>query len=219
MSSGSLREMSQARFSETLPSLRKYTRKRQLLAKNGYYLEIFPNGEVGCTRDGSSPNSVLEFLSVGPDLIAIGGHAADKYLAVDNQGKIFTSNSERKECVFRELTGKNFYTLIRTCHSDIHGHGWYLSINNRGRVATKTCTYSDHPQLHFIVKVIKENQENNGKSESTRNSTPVWRRQSMEDFELIDFNSFTPSPMSGVSQRSSQSEDESSGSVENYTSC
>jgi len=35
----------------------------------------------------------LQFLSIGPDLIAIWGLKAKKYLAVDNKGKIFATVS------------------------------------------------------------------------------------------------------------------------------
>lgn len=35
--------------------------------------------------------AVLQFLSIGPDLIAIWGLKAKKYLAVDNKGKIFAT--------------------------------------------------------------------------------------------------------------------------------
>ena len=35
------------------PSLQKYTRKRQLFAKNGFYLAINSTGEVTGTSDGS----------------------------------------------------------------------------------------------------------------------------------------------------------------------
>ena len=36
-------------------------------------------------------SAVLQFLSVGPDLIAVWGLEAKKYLAVDSEGKIFTT--------------------------------------------------------------------------------------------------------------------------------
>ena len=55
------------------------------------------------SRKGSLPASestvflflaaVLQFLSVGPDLVAIWGLKAKKYLAVDNKGRIFSSVS------------------------------------------------------------------------------------------------------------------------------
>ena len=35
----------------------------------------------------------MQFLSIGPDLIAIWGLKAKKYLAVDNKGKIFATVS------------------------------------------------------------------------------------------------------------------------------
>jgi len=38
-----------------------------------------------------SPSAVLQFLSVGPDLVAIWGLKAKKYLAVDSKGKIFAT--------------------------------------------------------------------------------------------------------------------------------
>ena len=40
--------------------------------------------------------AVLQFLSIGPDLIAIWGLKAKKYLAVDNKGKIFATVSQVK---------------------------------------------------------------------------------------------------------------------------
>ena len=42
----------------------------------------------------SFPLAVLQFLSIGPDLIAIWGLKAKKYLAVDNKGKIFATVSQ-----------------------------------------------------------------------------------------------------------------------------
>ena len=44
----------------------------------------------------SFPLAVLQFLSIGPDLIAIWGLKAKKYLAVDNKGKIFATVSQVK---------------------------------------------------------------------------------------------------------------------------
>lgn len=80
---------------------------------------------------------------------------------------------ERKECVFREFIGRNFFSLLRTCYADSHGHGWYLSINHLGRIRTEKVPYSDEPQLHLIIKVIADTEDN--KPDKKQDSDEVWQ--------------------------------------------
>lgn len=224
-------------------SLQKYTRKRQLYAKNGFYLAINSTGEVTGTSDESCLYGVLQFLSVGPDLIAIWGLRAKKYLAVDNKGKIFATDAEKKECVFREFFGKNFYNIFRTCHSDTDGKGWYLSMDEHGKVSAEKVAYSDEPRLHFLVKTIKDGKdedEGNGCASNTKKSNSNTRddKKTKKDFGLpssevvwimqhpyqyresmSDFMSSTPSPRSSSCiSGSSASTGEWTGSGDNSTS-
>lgn len=84
---------------------------------------------------------------------------------------LFLKEAERKECVFREFFGKNFYNIFRTCHSDTDGKGWYLSVDENGKVSAEKVSYSDEPRLHFIVKTLKDHELEDGeKSETTSNS-------------------------------------------------
>lgn len=227
----------------TFSSLQKYTRKRQLYAKNGFYLSINPTGEVAGTSDESCLYAVLHFLSVGPDLVAIWGLKAKKYLAVDNKGRIFSSEAERKECVFREFFGKNFFNIFRTCHSDTDGKGWYLSIDGCGKVSAEKVPYSDEPRLHFIVKTIKTCKDDGNKTGGASNndgslgngrgdkktaknfglssSEVVWIMYPYQQLEgnLSDTLSSTPSPPSSScgNSRSSASTGEWTGSGDNST--
>lgn len=132
--------------------------------------------------------------------------------------------SEKKQCVFREFFGKNFFSLFRTCHSDKEGKSWYLAIDEHGGVNTKKVSYSDDPHLHFIVRVLKSDQEEMASDEHMStlhslesantepvwvrhtkvtldrpNSAPVWVRQADERDDGI--SCYTPSPpsSSGVS--------------------
>ncbi|CAH3174110.1 unnamed protein product [Porites evermanni] len=231
--------MAGSKSSLAFPSLQKYTRKRQLFAKNGFYLAINSTGEVTGTSDGSCLYAVLQFLSVGPDLIAIWGLEAKKYLAVDSEGKIFTTDAERKECVFREFFGKNFYNIFRTCHSDTDGKGWYLSIDEHGKVSAVKVAYSDEPRLHFIVKTVtdcKDADKGNKRTSNTTNNSSHTRqdKKTRKDFGLpssevvwimypcqlddgvSDFVSSTPSPpSSSCVSGSSASTGEWTGSGDN----
>lgn len=182
--------MAGPKSSLTFSSLQKYTRKRQLYAKNGFYIAINATGEVTGTSDESCLNAVLQFLSIGPDLIAIWGLKAKKYLAVDNKGKIFATEAERKECVFREFFGKNFYNIFRTCHSDADGKGWYLSVDENGRITAEKVSYSDEPRLHFIVKTLKDQEENEVQEKDpadtlkSQNSNKRCDKKTAKDFGL-----------------------------------
>lgn len=227
----------------TFSSLQKYTRKRQMYAKNGFYLAINSTGEVTGTSDESCLYAVLQFLSVGPDLVAIWGLKAKKYLAVDSKGKIFATEAERKECVFREFFGKNFFNLFRTCHSDTDGKGWYLSMGEHGKVSAEKVAYSDEPRLHFIVKTIKNSKDKaKGKDDYTSNtencsrdarcdaktrkdfglpsSEVVWIMHPYHfDGSMSDIMSSTPSPPSSSRiSGSSASTGEWTGSGDNSTS-
>lgn len=235
--------MAGPKSSLTFSSLQKYTRRRQLFARNGFYLAISSTGEVTGTSDESCLYAVLQFLSIGPDLIAIWGLQAKKYLAVDNKGKIFATDAERKECVFREFFGKNFYNIFRTCHSDTDGKGWYLSVDENGKVSAEKVSYSDEPRLHFIVKTLKDHEVDDGeKSETTSNmlnennkrrdkktkkdfglppSEVVWILQDSFNCDgcMSDIISSTPSPpSSSCISGSSASTGEWTGSGDNSTS-
>lgn len=193
------------------------------------------------TSDESCLNAVLQFLSIGPDLIAIWGLKAKKYLAVDNKGKIFATEAERKECVFREFFGKNFYNIFRTCHSDADGKGWYLSVDENGRVGAEKVSYSDEPRLHFIVKTLKDQKSDKAESKTTSktlsnnkrrdkkttkdfglpSSEVVWIMQQPYQYDgsMSDVMSSTPSPpSSSCISGSSASTGEWTGSGEYSTS-
>ncbi|XP_031553582.1 uncharacterized protein LOC116290640 [Actinia tenebrosa] len=199
--------------SKTQPSLHKYMRRRKLLSKSGFYLEIKGSGEVSCTRDESSVYSSLLFLSIGPNFVAIVGEEARRYLAIDEHGKVFTTMTERKECVFREFLGRNFFSLFRTCHSDSKGRGWYLSLDDLGKIRTEKVSYSNEPQLHFLVKVV--NEKHHGKLYQTRErrarapmrhveDEPVWvRRSACESSHRSRSRSSSPGSKSGRSSSAS----------------
>lgn len=235
--------MAGPKSSLTFSSLQKYTRRRQLFAKNGFYLAISSTGEVTGTNDESCLYAVLQFLSIGPDLIAIWGLKAKKYLAVDNKGKIFATEAERKECVFREFFGKNFYNIFRTCHSDTDGKGWYLSVDENGKVSAEKVSYSDEPRLHFIVKTLKDHEVDDGERSETISNTlnennkrrdkktkkdfglpsseVVWILQDPFNCDgcMSDIMSSTPSPpSSSCISGSSASTGEWTGSGDNSTS-
>lgn len=84
---------------------------------------------------------------------------------------LFLKEAERKECVFREFFGKNFYNIFRTCHSDTDGKGWYLSVDENGKVSAEKVSYSDEPRLHFIVKTLKDHEVDDGERSETISNT------------------------------------------------
>ena len=138
--------------------------------------------------------------------------------------------SEKKECVLREYFGRNFFSLFRTCHSDRNGGGWYLTIDEQGKVSSTQVEYSDQQNLHFIVKISPEiSNTRNINSESTENLSfqILDRKESPQRFSnrwrqhvpqgerrSFENTSSTPSPQSS-SVRSRSSDSYSwSGSIE-----
>ncbi|XP_028405121.1 fibroblast growth factor 1-like [Dendronephthya gigantea] len=145
--------------SSTLPLL-KYTRTRILQSRHGLYLELRPNGVVQTTVNIRSPFIFLQFLTVGTNMVAIWGVDSRLYLAIDEDGTVFTTKAESKECVFKEYVTGEFFSQFETCHKNEDDFAWYLSVDSNGKVTAKPDTKEHaNKNLNFIVKIPAEQVE------------------------------------------------------------
>lgn len=75
---------------------------------------------------------------------------------------LFLKEVERKECVFCEFFGKNFYNIFCMCYFDMDGKGWYLLVDENGKVSVEKVFYSDELRFYFIVKMLKDYEVDDG---------------------------------------------------------
>ena len=114
--------------------LLKYARRRRLKSKSGYYIEIRKDGSVRGTLDPSSPYTSLQVMSIGSDMFAIWGSAAELYLSVDPDGTLKTSTNEGRQCVLIESLAPDFYSIYETYHSVFVGEPRCLVVKDNGEL-------------------------------------------------------------------------------------
>ena len=133
--------------------LLKYSRRRRLKSKTGFYVEIRKDGSVKATKDASSPCAALQVMSIGSDMLAIWGSDAEQYLSVSPDGNIRTSASEGRQCVFIESLGPDYYNIYESYHSVYVGEPRCLIVNENGTVALSEEGILPGDNGHFIWEI------------------------------------------------------------------
>ena len=93
--------MAGPKSSLTFSSLQKYTRKRQLYAKNGFYIAINATGEVTGTSDESCLNGEEKLVIVYEILFdmyyaAFSSYFLNRILLLDMTGSLYLRNSVKE---------------------------------------------------------------------------------------------------------------------------
>ncbi|XP_063053844.1 fibroblast growth factor 3 [Engraulis encrasicolus] len=151
-------------------------RRRKLYCATKYHLQIHPNGQIDGTLEENNPFSILEITAVDVGVVAIKGLFAGRYLAMNNRGRLYASESFNKECEFVERLhelGYNTYasrhwsTLSRGRTSSSSGSSrvrhrprpsperlWYVSINGKGRPRRGCRTRRTERASLFLPRVL-----------------------------------------------------------------
>ncbi|XP_031552941.1 fibroblast growth factor 1-like [Actinia tenebrosa] len=113
-----------------------YRRKGLMYCKNGYILKIMKDGVVGGTTQYTDGLSNIEFQSVGISLLVIKGVTSQRFLAINEQGDLYTTQIYNKDCVFEEKQEENFY------HSFVShrykNKGWFVALRRNGQIKKTT---------------------------------------------------------------------------------
>ena len=133
--------------------LLKYSRRRRLKSKTGFYIEIRKDGSVKATKDESSPYAALQVMSIGSDMLAIWGSEAEQYLSVSQDGSLRTSATEGRQCVFIESLGPDFYSIYESYHSVYVGEPRCLVVNENGTLELNEQGILPGENGHFIWEI------------------------------------------------------------------
>ncbi|XP_066918406.1 fibroblast growth factor 10-like [Clytia hemisphaerica] len=136
--------------------LMKFTRPRKLRSKD-ILLAIQPNGEITSTKDPDNPYALLQVISISANMIAMWGKEAQLYMAVNELGQVYATETEGRDCVFVECFTPEFYNTYESYHSINHPTAkYYLTLPTPGELVqmthdiTQTSTfYWEVPQLHY----------------------------------------------------------------------
>uniref|UniRef100_A0A4W3HW11 Fibroblast growth factor n=1 Tax=Callorhinchus milii TaxID=7868 RepID=A0A4W3HW11_CALMI len=99
---------------------------KRLYCKNGgYFLRILPDGRV----DGTRERIKLQLQAETVGVISIKGVCANRYLAMNEDGKLYGSKQTTDECFFHERLEPNNYNTYRSKKYD----NWYVALKRSGQ--------------------------------------------------------------------------------------
>ncbi|XP_069781323.1 fibroblast growth factor 2 isoform X3 [Narcine bancroftii] len=88
---------------------------KRLYCKNGgFFLRILPDGRIDGTREKSDGNIKLQLQAESIGVVSIKGICANRYLAMNEAGRLYGSKLATDECFFHERLEPNNYNTYRS---------------------------------------------------------------------------------------------------------
>ncbi|TRY99249.1 hypothetical protein DNTS_022812 [Danionella cerebrum] len=129
----------------------------KLYSRQGFHLQLQADGTIDGTKEEDNSYAIFNLIPVGLRVVAIQGVQTKLYLAMNNEGYLYTSEHFTPECKFKESVFENYYVtyssmIYRQQHS---GRGWYLGLNKEGQIMKGNHVKKTKPAAHFIPKPLK----------------------------------------------------------------
>uniref|UniRef100_A0A3B4B325 Fibroblast growth factor n=1 Tax=Periophthalmus magnuspinnatus TaxID=409849 RepID=A0A3B4B325_9GOBI len=103
--------------------------------------------------------AVFNLIPVGLRVVAIQGVQTKLYLAMNNEGFLYTSEHFTPECKFKESVFENYYVTYSSMmyRQQASGRAWYLGLNKEGQIMKGNHVKKNKAAAHFIPKPLKGN--------------------------------------------------------------
>ncbi|XP_068594870.1 fibroblast growth factor 5 [Brachionichthys hirsutus] len=122
----------------------------------GFHLQIHLDGRVNGSHE---PNhlSVLELFAVSQGVIGIKGVSSNRFLAMNNRGRLHGTEAFTDDCKFRERFQENSYNTYASVIHRNHraSREWYVALNKRGKakMGSSPRVKSQHVSTHFLPRL------------------------------------------------------------------
>ncbi|XP_029018385.1 fibroblast growth factor 5 [Betta splendens] len=147
----------------------------------GFHLQIHPDGRVNGSHE---PNqlSVLELFAVSQGVIGIKGVYSNRFLAMNNRGRLHATEWFTDDCKFRERFQENSYNTYASVLHRNHrtGREWFVALNKRGKakMGSSPRVKSQHVSTHFLPRVSLDDSGQQGftitdRSKERRKNPPL----------------------------------------------
>ncbi|XP_054907479.1 fibroblast growth factor 13b isoform X1 [Poeciliopsis prolifica] len=129
----------------------------RLSSRQGFQLQMQQEGTVDGTKDEDSTYAVFNLIPVGLRVVAIQGVQTKLYLAMNNEGFVYTSEHFTPECKFKESVFENYYVTYSSMmyRQQQSGRAWYLGLNKEGAIMKGNHVKKNKAAAHFIPKPLK----------------------------------------------------------------
>uniref|UniRef100_A0A8C0HRI0 Fibroblast growth factor n=1 Tax=Buteo japonicus TaxID=224669 RepID=A0A8C0HRI0_9AVES len=129
----------------------------RLYCRQGYYLQMHPDGSLDGTKDDSSNSTLFNLIPVGLRVVAIQGVKTGLYIALNGEGFLYTSELFTPECKFKESVFENYYVIYSSMlyRQQESGRAWFLGLNKEGQVMKGNRVKKTKPAAHFLPKPLE----------------------------------------------------------------
>ncbi|KAJ7996350.1 hypothetical protein DPEC_G00236190 [Dallia pectoralis] len=129
----------------------------RLFSRTGFCLQMQADGTIDGTKDEDSSYAVFNLIPVGLRVVAMQGVQTKLYLAMNNEGFLYTSEHFTPECKFKESVFENYYVTYSSMiyRQQQSGRAWYLGLNKEGVIMKGNHVKKNKPAAHFIPKPLK----------------------------------------------------------------
>ncbi|XP_041128106.1 fibroblast growth factor 14-like isoform X1 [Polyodon spathula] len=129
----------------------------RLYSRQGYYLQMHPDGSLDGTKDDSSNSSLFNLIPVGLRVVAIQAMKTGLYIAMNGEGYLYTSELFTPECKFKESVFENYYVIYSSMvyRQQESGRAWFLGLNKEGQVMKGNRVKKTKPAAHFLPKPLE----------------------------------------------------------------
>nr|XP_020465065.1 fibroblast growth factor 14 isoform X1 [Monopterus albus] len=129
----------------------------RLYCRQGYYLQMNPDGSLDGTKDDSSNSSLFNLIPVGLRVVAIQSVKTGLYIAMNGEGHLYTSELFTPECKFKESVFENYYVIYSSMlyRQQESGRAWFLGLNKEGQAMKGNRVKKTKPAAHFLPKPLE----------------------------------------------------------------
>ncbi|XP_041120809.1 fibroblast growth factor 2 [Polyodon spathula] len=125
---------------------------KRLYCKNGgYFLRINPDGRVDGIREKNDPCIKLQLQAESIGVVSIKGISANRYLAMNEDGRLFGTKCATDECFFFERLESNNYNTYRSQKYP----DWYVALKRTGQFKSGSKTGPGQKAILFLPMSVK----------------------------------------------------------------
>lgn len=124
----------------------------KLFGKNNWFLRLQDDGNVSGTREQSSDEVNLQLESIGKGLVHIYSAGVRQYLAMDSNGRLFSTKNKTDSTIFKHVKGINgFHTFSSHKYYRDTPHDMYIALMKDGLPRKGNKTSPLHKGSQFLI--------------------------------------------------------------------
>uniref|UniRef100_A0A673BYT1 Fibroblast growth factor n=1 Tax=Sphaeramia orbicularis TaxID=375764 RepID=A0A673BYT1_9TELE len=135
------------------PVLDHRRRTRLYCMNGGHHLQILPDGTVQGQRDGEDVHAVLQLKAVDRGVVVIRGTETGRYLAMNNEGRLYSSPTVNDECYFLEKLEENHYNTYQP--QKYKEMNWYVGLKKNGKPKLGPRTHIGQKAIFFLPRQLE----------------------------------------------------------------